>query len=858
MQKRLSFHKQALVLYSASFLIPLCILTGCMYVLKIAPFGEDSLLLIDSSSQYVNYLGYFRSVLRGENDLLYTFSKNLGGDLLSLAAYYMLSPFNILFLLADTRTLPLFFTAIVLLKLSFSGLSYYYAASRLFGHKLTGLAFSTAYALMGYNMVYEWNIMWLDGIMILPLLFLGLYRLVSEKKIGSYAFCIAYALITSFYTGYMLCAASVLFLAALLTVFPVRGKDLLKTGGRFAYGSCVGGFAAAIVWLPTIMTLGGNRLNLSETSAPFWKTDLLDFTAKFIPGAANTMEIYEGLPHVFCGTVVLVLVLLFFFNSKISRRIRLTGLAVIALFLASFCITPLDVAWHGFSPNRLFNFRYSFLFSFVLILIGQYSLESLDGITVRKMLLPVILLLSMAATALLRKPELAIPGCFITLAVLALLLFLPVLSRRSKAGTCILLTLIAIFELGINCGLTWDKMCQGTLKMNYRDFYYYIDYVEPAISAAKTQEDGLYRIEKTFFKDQNDPMLFGYNGLSHFSSTEKSYVMTFLEKMGMRNYFNVWSAYLTGSTADVDALLGVKYLLSNDDSAASKGYELISSPYGIGLYRNPNALPVAVLADNSLMDVSMDSKDYFALHNDIWSGLTGQAQSVLLEEPAVRVTLQNLTGSLQDDGTHLYTKTDPEQSASLRFEISISHELPLYCYFTAPVEEQSVTLLVNGESAGAYFDAFRWNMACTGTYAPGETLVVELSPNADSFSFDEGWFYYEDRAALAEAAEQVKQSPVTLNQASSSRLTGSFTADTAKTLFFTIPWDDGWHLTMDGEKVSFDTALGTFLAVSAAPGAHTFEMYFLPPGFTAGACLTAVSAIMAFAWCFFRWKQKKM
>ena len=149
-------------------------------------------------------------------------------------------------------------------------------------------------------------------------------------------------------------------------------------------------------------------------------------------------------------------------------------------------------------------------------------------------------------------------------------------------------------------------------------------------------------------------------------------------------------------------------------------------------------------------------------------------------------------------------------------------------------------------------------MACTGTYAPGETLVVELSPNADSFSFDEGWFYYEDRAALAEAAEQVKQSPVTLNQASSSRLTGSFTADTAKTLFFTIPWDDGWHLTMDGEKVSFDTALGTFLAVSAAPGAHTFEMYFHPPGFTAGACLTAVSAIMAFAWCFFRWKQKKM
>ena len=238
--------------------------------------------------------------------------------------------------------------------------------------------------------------------------------------------------------------------------------------------------------------------------------------------------------------------------------------------------------------------------------------------------------------------------------------------------------------------------------------------------------------------------------------------------------------------------------------------------------------------------------------------MSGQEQKILLREPAVSVSLENLTDTVRSDGTHLYRRMDPDQEAAVRFEVQISHSLPLYCYFTAPVEEQPVSLVVNGEYNGAYFDAFRWNMVNLGSFAPGDTVVIELVPGGDSFVLDSGWFYYEDREALGQAADQVKANPVTLIRDSDSRLRGSFECDSTQTLLFTIPWDSGWQLTLDGQPVCAERALNTFLSVEAAPGSHSFVLRFLPTGLTEGAVLTGLSVLMGLIWYWGHRKKKKI
>lgn len=76
-------NKQRLVYFSA-FAIPvamfmlLCALNGKF------PFGDTSYLGGDMVNQYIKYFAYLQSVVSGENDVFYTYSKTLGGDMTGL------------------------------------------------------------------------------------------------------------------------------------------------------------------------------------------------------------------------------------------------------------------------------------------------------------------------------------------------------------------------------------------------------------------------------------------------------------------------------------------------------------------------------------------------------------------------------------------------------------------------------------------------------------------------------------------------------------------------------------------------------------------------------------------------------
>ena len=70
---------------------------------------------------------------------------------------------------------------VMVLKITACSVSFFHASAKLYGYKWSHLLFSTAYGLSAYNMLYGWNIMWLDGVLILPLLSLGLYHLLTGE-----------------------------------------------------------------------------------------------------------------------------------------------------------------------------------------------------------------------------------------------------------------------------------------------------------------------------------------------------------------------------------------------------------------------------------------------------------------------------------------------------------------------------------------------------------------------------------------------------------------------------------------------------------------------------------------------------
>ena len=78
-----------------SFILPVLVLLIIYLIWGQYPFGENTLLIWDMDEQYAPFFAHLHNILHGDSSALYTLSRALGGNMLSVAAYYLISPFNL-------------------------------------------------------------------------------------------------------------------------------------------------------------------------------------------------------------------------------------------------------------------------------------------------------------------------------------------------------------------------------------------------------------------------------------------------------------------------------------------------------------------------------------------------------------------------------------------------------------------------------------------------------------------------------------------------------------------------------------------------------------------------------------------
>jgi uncharacterized membrane protein YfhO len=181
-----------------------------LFIMEQYPFGDNTLLILDMDSQFKAFYVHMTDILRGNASVFYSLSRALGGDMLSVSAYYLISPFNLLFMLFDAEHIYAGVVLVTALKVGAAGwaLSVYLTSKR---EDYAAVVFAAGYALSAYFVAYGSNLMWLDGIIALPFMVWGIERLVDSGKYRLYLFTIAYSVITNFYVGYMLCLFSVIY-----------------------------------------------------------------------------------------------------------------------------------------------------------------------------------------------------------------------------------------------------------------------------------------------------------------------------------------------------------------------------------------------------------------------------------------------------------------------------------------------------------------------------------------------------------------------------------------------------------------------------------------------------------------------
>lgn len=807
------------------------------FLLSMYPFQNNTLLTIDMNNQYISFFSYLKEVLIGNDSLFYSFSKTMGGEMTGLAAYYLISPFNLLFIFSNVNNLPLIILIVTLLKIGSSGLTMFFLLNQEIKRK-NALVFSLIYSMISYNIVYQQNIMWLDGVILLPLIVLGINYLITNSKKYVYVIALSLAIITNYYIGFMLSIFAVIYFTGKMTEKLLLNKaEFNKYYKRnifdFITSSLLAGGLSAIVTIPTIFSLSGGKaefdLSILTTTSNF---DTIDFITKFFIGAFNGNEIVSGLPNIYTSLLILILVFGYFSTKHIEFPKKIISLTTLLVLFFSFKISGLNLIWHGFNFPAWFPYRYSFIFSFYLIYIASSSSKYFfeESGKIKTSIFTIFLFLSI----IIEKLNYEYLGSNkITLSLLFVGIYLLLSSDKinlTKDKKYIVILLICSLELVTNNYLN--------LKNNsYSPITYYDNYItqnQPIIESLNSTDD-FYRIEKTYYYNRNDALLFNYPGLTHYSSSEKTEIKDFLRNIGYRSN-GAWASFSKGSSIAADSLMNIKYILSKDLELPY--YDFLYEENDVKIYENPNVLPLGFMADETIKE-KISYINPIQYIDEIYSTL-GTKDSIYTKIPERDIDFNhhNVEENIEDDEI-TYSKVDPNDEAFIEFSIPVVDNNLITFYFLTNVLD-GATLYVNDQYIGKDFDTYFHNVNIA--YSEKSIANIKLILEGEKLTYSDSLFYYQDLDLFKNTTNLIKDSGLTEVKVQGNKVTGEFYSSNDKDyLFLNIPYDESWSIAIDGVQKKPEQVFDNQMAIETSKGTHTLKMKYIPKGFKLGSILSFIS-----------------
>ena len=349
------------------------------------PFGPNSILRVDLYHQYAPFHEELRQKLLTGDSLFYSWQGGLGKEFLSQIAYYTASPISFFILLFPSSYISeaiLFFVfvKIVLCAFCFS----YYLKNTFNKDNILIAIFGIMYAFMAFITSFYWNIMWLDSIYLFPLVVLGLDRLVKNGTYKTYLFSLIVCIVVNFYIAFLVCVfATLYFLIKLFSEYSIKqdGKIILNRIFKFGILSLLAGGATMVLAIPTVVALG--RTQTSDTNFPSFEMyqNVYQLITNHFSGARPVvLARNEDLPNLYSGVLTMVLIPTYFFNKEIKLKERIFFAILILFMLACSVFKQLDFIIHGFHFPANLPHRYTFIYSFIILMLAFKSLVNVNGI----------------------------------------------------------------------------------------------------------------------------------------------------------------------------------------------------------------------------------------------------------------------------------------------------------------------------------------------------------------------------------------------------------------------------------------------------------------------------------------------
>ena len=835
----------------AAFCLPVILMLLALLVMGIYPAGENQIAVIDMYHQYVPFLGELQEKLQSGGSLFYTWNGAGGSNFWNLLAYYGASPLNLILVLFPKKFLMEGVTLILLLKIGLAGSTMAVYLRAIVWEKdkrsadISLVGFATLYALCSYVMAYYWCIMWMDAVALLPLCILGLHKILDGRSGVFYTVCLALVVFINYYMAIMVCIF-ILFYYPVLYFIKVQGESaghFFKTTGRAVGYSLLGVLMSAVMLLPTWLSMQSTyyiSADMPEKTELY--NDLLDILNQMLPNAELTYR--EGLPNLYCGMFVVILLVFYWISRTIPLREKLLNGAFLAFLIFSLNINKLDFIWHGFHfPNQL-PYRYTFMICFLLIAMAYQVFQRVDEIRVNHLWILLAagggyyLLAQKILTEHIKDLDLFVYSGLAWLALYVAILLLYKKGRLPKNLLLILTVILLTCEMASNTCTSIDQV--GTTQRSN----YYANEADIAKLVKKTEgtDDRFGRTEMNDNYILNCPAMYHYKGISQFSSSLNATATALMEHIGVegapdKNRFNY-----NQTDPVTNAMLNIRYLIGKNLPIDDSDFKQIAKSGNSRLYESTYPLSIGYMTADTIRTWNYEQENPFMVLDDYVRAVTqNKYTSVFTEIEPVDVSAANIELSSTGDGMWDSTLKNETKKSKTILMYQAQQTGKQYLFIEAD-DADAITVSQEKKDDKIEIRNDCGSIVNLGEMDSGTEFTVTIEYKEGKGGSVVSHVCTMDEAVWQDAYKMLSASMLDVTDYGDSCLKGTINVQEDGVFVTSVPYEAGWKLKVDGHTREINELIGgAWISTSLSAGEHQIELSFRPPGLIAGLLITLAS-----------------
>ena len=789
-----------------SFLALVFILSNTMYL-----YGSQ----LDWYSEHISIPEYFRTLFYHTKDLFPDFAMNIGNgqNIYNLSYYGFLSPIILIsYFLPKVSMTTFIIVSTILCVLISAYLLYSFLKSKNISSEACFISVFMFVASLPISLHSHRHIMFINY---MPFLILGLFG-VDKKLKENKGWLLALSVFLMIMTSYFYSVGGIVVLIVygiyvyLKSVKVVTLKSFFKTGINFILPIFIGVLLGSIMILPTFASLLNNRAD-SNTSISILKLLIpninlnnimfsaygIGLTAIIFPAIVNIFK--KKKENIFIG-IVLSLILIFpLFNYILNGTMYIDSKSLIPFL-------PLYIMIIALFIDNIFNKKINY-----------------------KILIPSLIIITLLAFTKSTNYK------YYLLEIIFIIITMLIYKKINKKIIIVLPFIILAIIPCISINKTDTLVLKYTAKENEQ-------IIKDAINTITDEDKEFYRISNNF--DVSETVDKTYNNINYYNSTiyssisNQTYNSFYFDTMN--NNIPSRNRALTVTTQNLLSLMlsNNKYLITRNKPL--QGYELISVDNGLAIYKNENVLPLG-FATNQVISYSDFEKMNYAVKQEALLNLiiadtktnnSFQAYTTKVELPIDEIlTHKNITK--EENGSYTINSSD-----QFKIKYTLPTELQnkiIFIQFKMNNNPSNKDLSIKINNTKNKLTSSKWkyhngNNIFTFVVAEQDLKELTISFTKGEFNISDFEIYSLDYAGIENSKNKLDEFIVNKDKTKGDKIYGTINVTNDESyMMLTIPYDKGFNIKIDGNKVDYEKVDDSFIGFKIEKGEHNIEIEYKAP-----------------------------